>query len=40
MEKIIKSMLTDTPLVINLENKKYMNIILEGEYVDECSGDE
>ncbi len=30
MEKIIKTMLSDTPFVVNLENKDYMNIILDG----------
>lgn len=31
MEKIIKTMLSDTPLVVNLENKDYMNILLGGK---------
>jgi len=31
MEKIIKTMLSDTPFVVNLENKGYMNILLGGK---------
>ena len=31
MEKIIKTMLSDTPFVMNLENKDYMNILLGGK---------
>jgi len=31
MEKIIKTMLSDTPFVVNLENKDYMNILLNGK---------
>ena len=31
MEKIIKSMFSDTPLVMNLENKDYMQILLDGK---------
>jgi len=30
MEKTIKTMLSDTPFVMNLENKDYMNILLDG----------
>jgi len=31
MKKIIKTMLSDTPFVVNLENKDYMNILLGGK---------
>ncbi|GAG84923.1 unnamed protein product, partial [marine sediment metagenome] len=31
MEKIIKTMLPDTPLVMNLKNKDYMHILLDGK---------
>jgi len=31
VEKIIKTMLSDTPLVMNLKNKDYMNILLDGK---------
>ncbi len=31
MEKTIKTMLSDTPFVVNLENKDYMNILLDGK---------
>ena len=31
MEKIIKAMLPDTPLVMNLKNKDYMRILLDGK---------
>ncbi len=31
MEKIIKTMLSDTPFVMNLENKDYMHILLGGK---------
>lgn len=31
MEKIIKTMLSDTPFVVNLENQDYMNILLDGK---------
>lgn len=33
MEKIIKSMFSDTPLVMNLENKDYMKILLDGKKI-------
>ncbi|MBA7567850.1 hypothetical protein ES708_09568 [subsurface metagenome] len=31
MDKIIKTMLPDTPLVMNLKNKDYMRILLDGK---------
>lgn len=31
VERVIKTMLTDTPLTMNLKNKEYMKIILAGK---------